>query len=154
MWRFARQKGRYEKYFDKYFQISHEKMGERGNHRENLRIFMGGVGKSPRQQFTGERQTAPAHSTFRYISPICPLMFQSIIAQNCFEGTGGGVLILIFPRMSISNNINTDINIFKISYKFFIAIAIFKKFLLILLLPSIFSKFSQAYLIKKCVEAK
>ena len=143
VWRFARQKGRYEKYFDKYFQISHEKMGERGNHRENLRIFMGGVGKSPRQQFTGERQTAPAHSTFWYISPICTYLFQSLIAHNCFEGTGGvvgWVLILIFPGMSISNNINTDINIFKISYNFFyryfqkvvidivIAINIFKMF--------------------------
>ena len=43
-------------------------MVERGNDGENLGIFMGGVGKSPRQQVTGERQTAPAHSNFKYIS--------------------------------------------------------------------------------------
>ena len=71
------------KYFDKYFRYLMRKWVRGENHGENLRIFMGGVGKSSRQQFTGERQTAPAHSTFRYISPICTKLFRSLIAQNC-----------------------------------------------------------------------
>ena len=53
------------------------------NHVENLRIFMGGVGKSPRQQFTGERQTAPAHSTLGYFSPICiSFVFHQVYCTN------------------------------------------------------------------------
>ena len=55
-------------------------MVERGNDRENLGIFMGGVGKSPRQQVTGERQTAPAHSNFKYIPPMCIELLQRL---NC-----------------------------------------------------------------------